>query len=228
MADQKKCFVCRGDAILPYTTECSHTFCYLCLKSAYELSQACPECGAGLSSGVYEHAAMQTPNPVKTSGSVWLYGGRNDGWWEYDPVSQKRLEEGYEAYLNSLSTGQDANNLTNEVSIQNALPQTPTNSNPRSDNSKGQMNLMILNRPYLIDFERMTQTPVSGYGYPRPIKRRDESEYGSQVKGVAGLRNYVPAAPLDDASSHHMADSSVRLDDTPPSSPAPLPSSGLL
>lgn len=157
---------------LPYTTECGHTFCYLCLKTQYELTRECPKCKVALSERVHEKANM--PLDVKVpviNGPVWLYHGRVSGWWRYDPISNKKIEEGYVKYVKA-----------------NQPPESEMIQISDSEENAVTMNIRIMGRDYTINFETMTQNPDPLFGSTRDICRIEGNNPNLTIKGIAGLQ----------------------------------------
>lgn len=217
MASGIGCSVCReSQPVLPYTTGCGHTFCYLCLKSAFERNPECPECHGALPQDIHEKAHMPSGTAYGSVGTapVWLYAGRTNGWWEYDPVTNKKIENGYQFYLGSLSREETAMNQSTALpekkesdvpSLIDSDSESENELQPKLSNPNVVMNVSILNRTYEINFERMTQTPISSIGATRPIKRSDGSDTSllAQIKGIGGLHSPRPTgnAPLPAADS---------------------------
>ena len=222
MASNLGCLLCRElQPVLPYTTGCGHTFCYLCLKASFERVEKCPECHAGLSQDIYERAQMPTGiSGTPTSGNpTWLYGGRNNGWWKYDPVSNQKLENGYNFYLNSLATStapevKMAESTEKKERVIGSLIDFDSDSDdyaaPSLLKSNTAMSVAILNRTYSINFERMIQTPISSMGISRPIKRVDGTE-NVPVKGVAGLQIRDESTPSSPPPMHSLDSGTVAL-----------------
>lgn len=155
-----ECLVCHNALVLPYTSPCGHVFCYLCLKSKCEYNSVCPVCHYLISFDICENVENPAGSIyLESTKPTWLYQGRNDGWWRYDPVTDKILEEGYQNYLN--------------------------------EHDSSTIDVTILNRSYIIDFEHMTQAPRF-FGQTRGIKRVDEDNDNIFIKGIAGLQNPKP------------------------------------
>lgn len=98
--DDSECPICYDKLILPYVSECNHTFCYMCLKIAYIHDARCPMCRADLPREVYEEAYVTEKSSDWAEDSiVWLYSGRSEGWWRYDPITNQNIESGYNCHL---------------------------------------------------------------------------------------------------------------------------------
>lgn len=96
-----ECSICLEKCTLPYKLECSHVFCFLCLKRSYEsTNRHCPLCRSYITKKTLRDAQLSEDLP---DDEVWMYAGRHDGFWVYDPVSQEILEKGYQEYLNDNS-----------------------------------------------------------------------------------------------------------------------------
>lgn len=78
--------------------DCSHVFCYICIKGASERTRACPLCRAeiGIEFNYQEHPIIGTVClPTPNDGFYWFYEGFR-GWWLYDAVTNRILEDAYQ------------------------------------------------------------------------------------------------------------------------------------
>jgi hypothetical protein len=162
---------------------------------------------------------------VATGTPTWLYGGRIGGWWKYDPITNQKIENGYQFYLSSLTsntTPEQGLKLSESVMPEKKELNAPyildseseSEDDPSPFNPNAIMTVLILNRAYSINFERMCQTPISGMGMSRPIKRMDGTE-DVLVKGIAGLqiRDTSTPPPLDSVHTNPPVDSQVFVPD---------------
>lgn len=91
-----ECSICLDSPNLPFTLECNHTFCYLCIKRAYISSnKLCPLCRHPIPREIYEHAKLQKELHHSNNTIKWLYKGRQSGWWEYDNITSELIEDAY-------------------------------------------------------------------------------------------------------------------------------------
>ena len=90
---ENECCICLEKINLPITIPCKHKFCYLCLKRSYQHNSACPLCRSTIPGYVISNAKLE--QKVEFSGIVWLYSGRNNGWWSYDPTMIEQVEQAY-------------------------------------------------------------------------------------------------------------------------------------
>lgn len=105
IAPMSECNVCVNQTFL-YNLECGHKYCMSCIKRIYndELLKKCPACTASINSKYY-HKITETPDQILKIGDlqeilkdyqyVWLYKGRNVGWWVFDIEYQNIIEESF-------------------------------------------------------------------------------------------------------------------------------------
>lgn len=93
MTTVSECPICYEKITLPYRLECFHSFCYLCIKRAYESNQSCPYCRHPITEEIYDTAKLQ--GGVTADIAQWLYSGKNFGWWKFDPNTDYQLELAY-------------------------------------------------------------------------------------------------------------------------------------
>lgn len=101
----EECNCCAGITYL-YSLNCSHQFCMSCIKRVYldRDNQKCPACTATIDRDFFdlitdhpEKIRKIDPIPqiianVPENGYVWLYKGRNLGWWLFDMEQQSEIE----------------------------------------------------------------------------------------------------------------------------------------
>lgn len=93
------CIICT-DTTYTYVTPCGHTLCLSCIKSVRNRQSYCPFCNT-----VLPNDFCNAPEKTKTIGTdtlvvnlpdtVWLYEGRNLGWWAFNYDHQRELEAHY-------------------------------------------------------------------------------------------------------------------------------------
>lgn len=108
------CNICTTDTVL-YPMDCGggHTYCLACIKSMQFSSSpgthvSCPECRGRPSNKGYIKKLCETPDKVQSvdldtlkrelvtgRDYLWIYEGRNNGWWFYDSDLQDILETAY-------------------------------------------------------------------------------------------------------------------------------------
>ena len=179
---QQQCLVCKRDLVLPYTTSCQHTFCYLCLKAKFEWAQVCPECGSVLPMDIYEDAKMPTTHSHSDpNGPVWLYQGRESGWWKYDPITNQQLEKDYQHQL---------------------ATETPVSTTIKIMNKSYLVDFVTMTQ---------TPTPSIFGGISRMIKRVVDPSSAKDllIKGVAGLQIRTNPAQSPPAESIVLAENST-------------------
>lgn len=96
--DLPMCGICHNDPpINGVKLECGHIFCYLCIKSASEITCTCAICRAeiGFEFNFQEHNLLGTIKvPSSRDGYYWFYEGYQ-GWWLFDPDTNNEIEETY-------------------------------------------------------------------------------------------------------------------------------------
>ena len=91
---ENECCICLEKINLPITLPCKHKFCYLCLKRAYSHNYTCPLCRATIPEYIINNAKLE--QKIDFGNIVWLYSGRNKGWWSYDPTITEQIEQAYQ------------------------------------------------------------------------------------------------------------------------------------
>lgn len=211
-----ECSACHTTQIkLPYTLDCGHVFCYLCLKARYEINPMCNSCGVVIDPNVYENARGNKKTDVDQA-VQWLYSGRVNGWWYYDQNTNQKLEEGYQAYLKALETkglplpsdrpSKDSGTDGQITSAKTAASSdSDSDSDLDSDSDDGipeisipeeVVSISVLNRTYSINYAKMTQLPLFALGTIRKIMRSGAPDPTLMIKGVAGLQNPKPTSSL--------------------------------
>ena len=165
------CVICLGKMVNSFTLPCDHTFCYMCLKRVAEDRKPCPLCNALIPNFVLEKVKVSEESiNLKDVVGKWMYSGRNNGWWYYSPEHDEIIEEVW--------------NMAKKY-------------RPDSLGSIS-LNINILGRLYLIDFDKMTQSADSGV--IRNIKRVEKFDEGDDdVKGISGIQvvknDSIPTMP---------------------------------
>lgn len=97
--DLDLCSICHNDPpVNGVRLKCGHVFCYLCIKSASELTGVCALCRTeiGLEFNFQEHSILGTVKvPSSLNGYYWFYEGYR-GWWMYDADTNRDLESAYQ------------------------------------------------------------------------------------------------------------------------------------
>jgi len=105
------CSVCLGEPSIPIRLKCQglHIFCFLCLKQSLILDKRCPLCRDVIDVDDLEDYKEDFFEIVKDSTNaslsppewIWQYAGRRFGYWNYDPTTNKEIEEGYQSFLSN-------------------------------------------------------------------------------------------------------------------------------
>jgi hypothetical protein len=104
----EECTVCANNTFL-YPLDCSHSFCMSCIKQICENNnRKCPGCTKKISKK-YNKTLVNSPEKIKEIGLqsilkeleqdyqwLWLYKGRNVGWWLFDLAEQSLIEDSYQ------------------------------------------------------------------------------------------------------------------------------------
>merc|ERR1712130_541977 len=105
-----------------------------------------------------EEAKMSPEEWKKSRGQFqWKYSGRSGGWWAFDKVNNKELEEHYEKHRAALA----GNTTPPEVILEIGM------------------------REYVIDFAQMTQAPMDHPNRTRRIER-STAVTAKDLKGQGG------------------------------------------
>lgn len=92
------CSICHGEPPTnPVKLECNHIFCFMCIKSASEVTGLCPLCRTeiGILFNFKEHEVLgPIRTPHSSSGYYWFYEGYR-GWWLYDADTNRDLESAF-------------------------------------------------------------------------------------------------------------------------------------
>lgn len=93
------CSVCHSEPpINAVQLDCGHIFCFLCAKSANELTGICPLCRReiGIEFNFKEHDIIGPVRmPKSKDGFYWFYEGFR-GWWLYDADTCGEIEDTYQ------------------------------------------------------------------------------------------------------------------------------------
>lgn len=183
------CSICIEKMKLRYKLDCGHSFCYLCLKfSLLGRNPSCPLCRSDVPAHVLENATSNTNNDINInniSGNnnqsqkiAWFYAGRNAGYWEYDNVSSKLLEDAYQLW----SQNQLNNNENSDIN--------PNDYDEDELEEQGLIPVAIADiNTFYFNFKEMYQYNHRN-GAIRKIKRFNNiRDVDIPVKGIAGLRH---------------------------------------
>lgn len=173
-SDNEKCSICLQPFNLPVKLECTHRFCFLCVKNIIEktFQNKCPLCRrddvlvSDKDLMIDEDAFEQ--QVVECDEHVWQYSGRNSGWWNYDPVLSYQIDRYYRCY-------------TGEIEGEGE-------SSDQQPDAKYQIN--IGTDTYTIDFDAMLQYPDMYPDRQRKIRRIKCEEVDKDSKGTAGLEKF--------------------------------------
>lgn len=92
--DISDCMVCRERTNNYIKLDCDHTFCYMCIKQILHsktVAKKCPYCRGDIDSQLLEEAFGR----ITIERNSWAYSGRNDGWWAYDALTNRRISDAY-------------------------------------------------------------------------------------------------------------------------------------
>ena len=155
--------MCLQPCMHPVRLECSHIFCFLCVKGVAIQRRKCPMCRRPISPGFFSNPnllQLAKSGSPEAEAHKWFYEGRN-GWWEYDKRTAEDLETAFQ---------------------KSQIP----DENP-DDSERETCELLIAGFLYTIDFEDMVQHRRNEPHKRRRIKR-DVLSNVENYKGVAGLR----------------------------------------
>lgn len=110
----EECIICNTITTLQ-ALHCKHKYCILCIKGFLNSNLKCPICRSSI-----DYNPQEISLSTHKYTHLWLYQGRNDGWWIFDDELQERLSFYHSinsAFIWSLS-GQkirfDVNNMVQE------------------------------------------------------------------------------------------------------------------
>lgn len=102
------CPICYQQLNLPIKLECcGNLIDYLCIKTillSNTVSHNCPMCRAKLSDDILENidsSKLAANNINNNCLNQWFFAGRQWGWWKYDPISNKEIDNQYQKYLSN-------------------------------------------------------------------------------------------------------------------------------
>ena len=100
---KEACCVCKEDFCLPSQLSCDHIVCFYCIsqmikynKSDHQRFISCPLCR--------KHTTIKDLTfPIRSNLTppVWIYQGRNNGWWVYDGINRQQIEKSYVSYVSN-------------------------------------------------------------------------------------------------------------------------------
>jgi len=160
MSDSTECCICFSPMKLPYTLDCNHTFCYLCIKqSLFSGNKGCPLCRKKISDNLVENAVSSLQvSSLQEINSSWLYISRSgDGWWYYDEETSDYIENKWIEYQ-------------------------------KNRENDGIIEINILGMKCTVDFDLMIQKSVNNHKvHARKIIRKDKVN-PDKIKGIAGVQ----------------------------------------
>jgi hypothetical protein len=178
-----KCSLCGYELFSPLRLECDHTFCYVCInKHNIKNTKYCPVCKQQSVKSILlpcKYCKKSSFDILSNSNPLWIYDGRNYGWWLYSFANNDEIEILYQHYINSnIDYIQDG---ISNLSFDNS------NNKPKKDN-KQDYKITIFDDEYVVDFENMKQTPSKYMDRWRNIKRVTDKEVFNKlyIKGIAG------------------------------------------
>ena len=162
------CCICFEPIITPIILNCNHILCVHCINNIIDISGninivSCPLCR-----GVARISKMTLPKyEMLAHYPLWLYRGRNIGWWMYDHLISSRLETAYQSMLTT-----DVNALVHDDYL---------------------IHVAIGVRKYVVDIRLMVQTLHNSNGVSRDVKRIGchvdhlTQHEGLMIKGISGI-----------------------------------------
>lgn len=206
----KECSICYDKLKTPITLECTHTFCYLCIKNYAMVAKSegnnvcCPICRKALPINITNYAKTNVDKcdyadctdctdytdytdyidytnytdytdytdytkDIDKSKFYWTYQSLDGGWWYYEPSHNIIIETAFLKYMKYIDEHEDDDSESREDELYNSIE------------------IEILQKIYVIDFDLVMQYPKNNPNLTRNIKRVDKYD-PSRAKGVAGLR----------------------------------------
>lgn len=165
------CVICLEDVIdIKIELPCKHIYCFLCIKSYSSKISVngefkCPLCRENIIwKTIKKKIDIETIE--KYDGPIWLYSGKNVGYWKYSIIHMKELEKLYKKFID--------NNTNNDI----------VDNKDDDDVYK----ILICSNIYIIDFKNMKQIN-SKNNATRKIKRiiNDNNDHEINIKGIIGL-----------------------------------------
>lgn len=97
--ETEECPICRESITLPFTLECKHTFCYLCIKRASQENRRCPLCRRRITYDLEIQGRITPQDEPRVQHYTWVYAGANVGFWQFDPRSDEEIERAYQKFV---------------------------------------------------------------------------------------------------------------------------------
>ena len=100
----KDCIICQEAMINPIELDCGHEYCYTCIKGTIiNIGTECPLCRKQISSK-FKNLIFEAPEKLCKNLShietdyIWIYSGKDSGWWYFDSKSNDEVEHLYQLY----------------------------------------------------------------------------------------------------------------------------------
>jgi len=160
--DVDKCIICQDDMHNPIKLECNHSFCFSCIKGAMiQSGTECPLCRHKPSKG-YKDMIFKSPEKlcqgiteasVINNTYVWIYSGKNCGWWYFEPKISEELDVLYDLHSKGKLTVD--NNL---VTICGYIFTFDFSSMEQSNKTNGAVrHIKRLSKDELVEFKKANQ-----------------------------------------------------------------------
>lgn len=182
-----KCSLCNHELFSPLKLGCDHSFCYICSK-IHDIKNAkyCPICITHISTITVlpcPYCKKSSFDKISNNNPLWIYEGKNYGWWLYCFKNVEEIEILYQHYINTMLN--DIQHQFSLLSIDNINNQ---NNNQNNNTNKQDYKITIFNDEYIIDFEKMKQTSSKYMDRWRNIKRINNLDIFNKlyIKGISG------------------------------------------
>lgn len=163
------CKICDDIAVLPINFNCNDIFCFLCIKSHLNISNACPNCNNIINCDINKiHMSNLYLKPNLNRNIFWLYSSYRNKWWCYDDKTNDMIDSMYNNYI--IGSTEDRYNENNIIKI-----------------SK---------KKYRIDFNRFLQIDILNSKKQRKIKKIEfnktenimDNYNALDILGIAGVK----------------------------------------
>lgn len=180
--DIDKCSLCKHKLYGPLKLDdCGHIFCFTC-SNLHDLKNTiyCPICktqSVKFTLLSCQYCKKTSFINISNMNPLWVYEGRNYGWWLFDFENIEELEILYQHYIEV---------TINDIKerFKNMLNDNVIKTHTQTQNYK----ITIFKEDYNIDFENMKQISTSHTNRWRKIKRvYNQEEYDKMyIKGISG------------------------------------------